>query len=265
MDFSIAGKVAFVSGGSKGVGRKVSEMLAAEGCHVIVAARGREAIDETVAVIRGQGGSAIGVSADLTRQDGVLQALEAGVKAFGGMPDIALNNVHGPGAGNLMDLQPEQFEQTFREITLSAVYLAQAVLPHMKEKGWGRFISINSGAAKEPPKDLKHLLANSVRASVVSLNKSLANEFGPYGITVNTIGTGYIGSERMYDYLAKVAAERNIDPQQQLDEACRQIPAGRPGKPEEMAAVIAFLCSEQASYVTGTLIPIDGGLHQSAW
>ncbi|MCW8158352.1 SDR family oxidoreductase [Stutzerimonas xanthomarina] len=265
MDFGIAGKVAFVSGGTKGVGRKVSEMLASEGCKVVVVARGQQAIDETVGAIREKGGSAVGVSADLTKKQSIFQALEAGCQAFGSMPDIAINSVHGPGSGNLMDVTPEQFEQTFQEITLSAVHLAQAVLPHMKEKGWGRFISINSGAAKEPPKDLKHLLANTVRSSVVTLNKSLANEFGPYGITVNTIGTGYIGSERMYDYLAKVAAERGISVEQQLSESCSQIPAGRPGRPEEMAAMIAFLCSDQASYVTGLFIPVDGGIHQSAW
>jgi 3-oxoacyl-[acyl-carrier protein] reductase len=265
MDFGIAGKVALVSGGSKGVGRQLAGILAKEGCQIIVAARGQEAIDETVEALRQAGGRATGVAADLTTADGVAHALEAGRKAFGSLPDIALNNVHGPGSGNLMDLTPADFERTFREITLSAVYLAQAVLPHMKEKGWGRFISINSGASKEPPKDLKHLLANSIRASVVSLNKSLANEFGAYGITVNTIGTGYIGSERMYGYLQKVADERGISLEQQLAEACSQIPVGRPGKPEEMASVIAFLCSQQAAYVTGEFITVDGGIHQAAF
>lgn len=265
MDFGITGKIAFVSGGSKGVGRQVAEMLAREGSQVIVAARDQGSIDEAVAAIRHEGGSAVGVSADLTTQGGVKVALEAGEKAFGGLPDIAINNVHGPGEGNLMDLQPEDFERTFREITLSAVYLAQAVLPNMKDKGWGRFISINSGAAKEPPSDLKHLLANSVRASVVTLNKSLADEFGPYGITVNTIGTGYIGSERMHAYLAKVAQGRGMSYEELLKQTCQKIPVGRPGEPAEMAALIAFLCSAQASYVTGNFIAADGGIHRSAW
>ena len=199
VDLGIRGKIAFVSGGSKGVGRQVAEMLGREGCHVIVVARGQEAINEAVDAIRGEGGSAIGVSADLTDRQGIERAVEAGRQAFGAMPDIVVNNVHGPGAGTLMDVTIAAFEQSFRDIALSAVNLAQLVVPHMKEKRWGRIVSIGSSAANRPPPELKHLLANTVRASVVSLNKSLANELGPFGITVNTIGTGWIGSERMHD------------------------------------------------------------------
>jgi 3-oxoacyl-[acyl-carrier protein] reductase len=265
MDFGIAGRIAFVSGGSKGVGRQVSEMLAREGCHVIVAARGQEAIDDTVACIKQAGGSAFGVSADLTRKEDILRALEAGRQAFGGMPDIAITNIHGPGPGNLMDLDPEDFVRTFRELTISAICLAQAVIPAMQEKGWGRVVSINSGAAKEPPSDLKHLLASSIRASGVSLNKCLANEFGPNGVTVNSIGTGYIATERMHAYLDKLAAERGLSKEALWEETFRQIPMRRPGTPEEEAALIVFLCSEPAGYVTGQFIPVDGGAHRSAW
>jgi len=265
MNLDIAGKIAFVSGGSRGIGRKVAELFAQEGCRVIIAARQQQAIDETVQAIRSSGGSAVGVSADLISREGVDKAVEAGFRAFGGTPDIALNNVHGPGSGNLMELTPAQFEQAFRDMAISNVNLAQAVLPGMQAKGWGRYVSINSGAAKEPPKDLKHILANTARASVVSFNKSIANEYAKYNITVNTIGTGYVGSERMYEYVDMVAKERGITPEQQLKEACAGIPLGRPGKPEEMAALIAFLCSEPGGYVTGTFIPFDGGIHQSAW
>lgn len=265
MDFGIAGRIAFVSGGSKGVGRQVSEMLAQEGCRVIVVARGQAAIDETVACITRAGGRAVGVSADLTRKDEILRALEAGRQAFGEMPDIAITNIHGPGPGNLMDLDPEDFVQTFRELTISAICLAQAVIPHMQKKRWGRFVSINSGAAKEPPPDLKHLLANSVRASGVSLNKCLANEFGPDNITVNSIGTGYIATERMAAYLDKLAVERGVSKDAVWADTFKQIPLRRPGTPEEEAALIVFLCSEQAGYVTGQFIPVDGGVHRSAW
>lgn len=263
MDFGIAGKVAFVSGGSKGVGRRVAGILAREGCHVIVAARNQAAIDETVAALRAEGGSAIGVSADLTVKEDVLRALEAGRQAFGSMPDIALNNVNGPApVYGLLDVQPEDFEKVFRTFNLSAVYLAQAVLPHMKEKGWGRLISTCSDAPKEPTQDLKHVMPTAARATVVTLNKSLANEYGPYGITVNTIGTGYIGSERMYEIMGSIAEDRGMT----LDEmVAPQIPLRRVGKPEEMASVIAFLCSRQAGYITGALIQVEGGLNHCAW
>lgn len=263
MDFGIAGKIAFVSGGSKGVGRRVSEMLAREGCHVIVAARSQDAINETVAAIRKEGGSAIGVAVDLTTKEGVTQAMEAGRKAFGGMPDIALNNVNGPApVYGLLDVQPEDFEKVFRTFNLSAVHLAQAVLPHMKEKGWGRLIGTSSESPKEPTKDLKHVMPTAARATVITLNKSLADEYGPYGITVNTIGTGYIGSERMYEIMGNIAENRGMTLEEMV---APQIPLRRIGKPEEMAAVIVFLCSQQAAYINGTLVQVEGGMNHCAW
>lgn len=264
MDLGIAGKVAFVSGGSKGAGRATAELLAREGCRVVIAARGQEAIDATVETIRKNGGAAAGISADLTTQEGVKKAIDFACQSFGS-PDIAIANVHGPGPGNFFDLTDGDFDGAFREMTLSLVYLCQAVIPHMRTRRWGRIVCIGSYAAKEPPGDLKHILANTVRASTVTLNKSLANEFGPDGITVNTIGTGYIGTERMYEYIDKVAAENKLTRDDMLAQIAKTVPVGRPGKPEEMAATIAFLCSELAGYVTGNLIPVDGGTHRSAW
>lgn len=265
MDFGIAGKVAFVSGGSKGVGLATSLQLAREGCRVVVAARGQQAIDETVEAIRKEGGTAIGVSADLYNQADVKRAVEVATKAFGS-PDIAISNVHGPGHGNFFDLTAADFAQAFNELALSVVYLAQAVLPHMQKQKWGRLINIGSYSAKEPPPELKHLLATCVRASVVTLNKSLANEFGSYGITVNTIGTGFIDSgERLHTYMQTVAKEQGITEEALLASLMSNIPAGRIGTTEEAAALIAFLCSEGAAYITGNIIPVDGGYHRAAW
>lgn len=264
MDFGIAGKVAFVSGGSKGIGRQCAEMLGKEGCRVVVAARGQHAIDETVAAIKDAGGEAIGVSVDLTCEEDILRAVQVAGDAFGS-PDIVLTNVHGPGPGDFFDHSGEDFVAAFRDLALSVILLARATLPAMKEKGWGRLVTIGSGAAKEPPAELKHILANTARASVVSLNKSLANEFSQYGITVNTLATGWIGSERMYAYLAHVAQEKGLTQDGAMQMLKDLIPAGRPGKPEEMAALAVFLCSMQAGYMTGNLIAVDGGLHRSAW
>ncbi|RJF91695.1 SDR family oxidoreductase [Noviherbaspirillum saxi] len=264
MDLGIAGKVAFVSGGSKGIGRQCAEMLARDGCKVIVAARGQEAIDETVKAIRAAGGEATGISADLTSESGVLGAVQAARDAYGA-PDIVITNVHGPGPGDFFDHSGEDFVDAFRDLALSVIFLARATLPQMKERGWGRLVTIGSGAAKEPPSELKHILANTARASVVSLNKSLANEFSQYGITVNTLATGWIGSERMYAYLDHVAEEKGITREGAMQMLKGLIPVGRPGKPEEMASLAVFLCSAQASYITGNLIAVDGGLHRSAW
>jgi 3-oxoacyl-[acyl-carrier protein] reductase len=264
MDLGIAGRVAFVSGGSKGIGRATSELLGREGVRVIVAARSKGAVDETVEAIRAKGGEATGVCADLTDQEDVARAVAEGTNAFG-PPDIAITNVHGPGPGDFFDLSDEQFVNAFREVALSVVYLTRLVVPHMKEQGWGRLVNIGSGAAKEPPPELAHMLANTTRAAVVTLQKSLANELGPYGITVNTLGTGWFGTDRMYDYVDSVATKRGDTREAVLTPFTNAIPARRVGKPEEMAAVVAFLCSVGAGYLTGEFINVDGGIHRSAF
>lgn len=265
MDLGIAGKVAFVSGGTKGVGRAVAEQLAREGCRVAVVARGQQAIDETVAVIRKAGGEATGISADLFRQEGINHAVELTTMTFGA-PDIVISNVHGPGPGDFFDVRAEDFAEAFNNLTLSLVHLMHAVVPHMKEQRWGRLVNIGSLSAKEPPPDHKHLLATTVRASVVSMNKTVANEWGPYGITVNTIGTGYIDTgARQHEYMEKMAKEKGTTKDALMAEVIRSIPVRRFGSPDEIGAFIVFLCSQSAAYVTGNMFAVDGGWHRSAW
>jgi 3-oxoacyl-[acyl-carrier protein] reductase len=264
VDLGIAGKVAFVSGGSKGIGRATAELLGREGVRVIVAARGKGAVDASVAGIRSTGGDAVGVTADLTSPDDVARAVAEGSKVLGA-PDIAISNVHGPGPGDFLDLTDEQFATAFREMTLSVVHLTRLVVPHMKEQQWGRLVNIGSGAAKEPPPELAHVLANVARASVVTLQKSLANDLGPHGITVNTVATGWIGTQRMYGYVDAMAATRGVSRDDVLSPFTSAIPARRVGTPEEMAAVVGFLCSQGAGYVTGEYLNVDGGFHRGAW
>lgn len=264
MDLGIRDKVALVSGGSRGIGREVAGQLAAEGVKVVIAARTKDAVDEAVAAIVAAGGTATGVAADMTDVTGIQRAVTAAQQAYGN-PDIVVSNVHGPGPGDFMDVTPEDFERVMREMTLSVIHLTRAVLPGMREKGWGRLVNIGSGAAKEPPPDLKHILANTARAAVVTLNKSLSNEYGKDGITVNTVGTGFIATDRMWDYVGGVAAERGLTAEEAMAGFATTIPLRRPGQPWEIASVITFLCSQQAGYVTGQLIPVDGGILRSAF
>jgi 3-oxoacyl-[acyl-carrier protein] reductase len=264
MDFGIAGKVALVSGGSRGIGRAAAEILAGEGAKVMIAARNADAIGETVDALRAAGGDAAGVSCDMTTLDGVTTAVTAARDVFGS-PDIAISNVNGPGPGDFFDLTPEDFSRAIDEMVLSVVHFSRAVVPHMQAQHWGRLVNVGSGAAKEPPPELKHILANTARASVVTFNKSLSNELGKDGITVNTVGTGFIATERMWQYVTHVGTERGLDPDAMMAGFSTGIPLRRPGKPEEIGAVIAFLCSEQAGYVTGQLIPVDGGVLRSAF
>jgi 3-oxoacyl-[acyl-carrier protein] reductase len=266
MDLGIAGKVAFVEGGSMGMGRATAELFAREGCRVVVAAleEHKDSINETVEAITAAGGQAIGVAGDLTREEDVQRAVATATEAFGA-PDIAVANVGGPGPGYFDDVANEDFVLAFQQMAMSMIYLARAVLPHMRAQKWGRIVNLGSGAAKEPPPELPHILANTTRAAVVPLNKSLSNEYGPDGVTINTIATGYIGTQRMQNYYTHLAAERGIGVDELVGALTANVPMRRVGTPEEMAAVIVFLCSQPAGYVTGEFLAVDGGFHRSAW
>ncbi|AUW57148.1 3-oxoacyl-ACP reductase [Sphingobium sp. SCG-1] len=258
MDFGIAGKVALSGGGSKGMGRCISEELAREGAMVVVAARGLEAVEETIRAIHKAGGKATGVSADMSTKDGISKAV-AHAKAEYGSPDIVVSNVYGPTHGRWEETKDEDFFDAYKSIVMSQLYLSRMVLPHMKAQRWGRIVCINSIASKEPHRELPLVTANVSRVAATALNKSISDELCRYGITINTIGTGSFATERHISYMRKqaLAGVGNFDP----DDPNKRddIPAGRIGDPEEMAAMVAFLCSARASYVTGQFIVVDGG------
>ncbi len=260
MDFGIKGKVAFVSGGSKGMAREAALILADEGAKVAIVARSQGPIDETVGLIRQRGGKAMGYSADLTTRDGVRKAVAA-VRAEFGPPDIAISNVVENISGDFDDVKDEDFERFFIVYAMTVVYLAREVIPDMKKKGWGRFVAIGSGAAKEPAGNIHHMLANTTRPAAVGFMKTLSDEVAKFGVTCNTVGPGWIGTENMYSYLEKKAGVSR----DKVGSFLSQIPAGRVGKPEEIGSTIAYLCSDLAGYITGNWIGVDGGYHKSAF
>lgn len=258
MDFGIKGKVAISSGGSKGMGRSVSEDLAREGCRVVVAARGREAVDEVVANIRASGGEAVPAYVDMATKDGIAEAVRIARDTWGD-PDIVVGNVYGPQHGRWEETQEDDFREAFEDMVMSQFYLLRAVTPAMKEKGWGRIVLINSTSSKEPHKELPLVTANVTRIAATSLNKSVANELGPFGITINTIGTGGFATERYTSYMKRTIEASGRDYDEREATRRTEIPVGRLGHPDEIAAVIVFLCSARASYVTGQFIVVDGG------
>jgi len=264
VDLGIQGKVALVAGASKGMGRAAAELLAREGCRVAVAAleRDQDSIDEAVAGITEAGGEAIGVAADFTDGGQVERAVAKVTKELGS-PDIAIANVDGPGAGSFDEVSDESFVKALSNMTMSVVYLARAVVPHMREQGWGRIIAMNSMGAKEP--EGGRVMVSPARAAVVALNKSLSDELACDGITVNSIGTGWFSTDRMLAGYAARAEQRGVTLDEVLAELTATFPARRLGKPEEMAAVLAFLCSQGAAYITGEFINVDGGYHRSAF
>ena len=267
MDLGIQGKVAFVSGGTRGIGRAAAEHFVKDGCKVIVVGRSQASVDSAVTEMSQSGGIVAGVAADLTNPSDIKRAVKFACDTFGS-PDIVVSNVHlgdggADGDGSFESLKTEDYDQAFRDLTMSVVHLTREVIPYMKEKRWGRLINVGSGAAKEPPAEMEHLLHNLARAPVVLLNKSLANDLGPYGITVNTIGTGWIATEAVQKYARDVGIEE--DGIESWVKENFDIPMGRFGKPEEEGALIAFLASELAGFITGNWIACDGGQHRSAW
>lgn len=262
MDFGIDGKVALVSGGSKGIGRAIAEELAREGAKILVVARGEEAIKETVSAIQSSGGIAEGCSANMTTQDGVDTAVSRARDVFGS-PDIAVANVYGPTHGRFDDASTDDFREAYEHMVMSVVWLARAVVPDMKKKGWGRLVTVGSICAKEPHRGLPLVTANTTRVAAVGLNKTLSAELGSYGITVNTLATGGFLTDRLRSYFKQRADDEGVP----YDEthARPDVPVGRLGRPEEMAAVCAFLCSTRASYVTGQMVVVDGGRTETLW
>lgn len=267
MDLGIKGRVAFVSGGTRGIGRAAADHLAAEGCRVIVVGRRQASVDDAVKVMRSAGGEVSGVAADLTDAADIKRAVQFARDCYGD-PEIVISNVHlgdggADGDGSFESLSDAEYQQAFNDLTMSVVHLTREVTPAMKANRWGRLINVGSGAAKEPPVEMEHLLHNLARAPVVLLNKSLANDLGPFGITVNTIGTGWIATDAVQKYARDMGiAEEGIEDwvRENFD-----IPLNRFGKPEEEGALIAFLASELAGFITGNWIACDGGQHRSAW
>lgn len=260
MDLRIKDRIAFVAGGSQGMGLATAQILAAEGCRVAVVARDQGRIDRAVDGIRGAGGRAIGVSADLSTAEGVRSAVEA-VRAAYGPPEIVVAQTNDLTSGTFLELSDEDFRRVFQIFTVGFAALAREVIPDMRKAKWGRIVHIGSAVAKEPDRE-PHVCHNTIRSSTVNLVKSIADEFAKDGITVNSIAPGYIMTDTMEVFVREIyGADADVAG---WVKTTRNIPAERHGTPEEIGATIAFLCSEMAGYTTGEWITIDGGWHRSA-
>jgi 3-oxoacyl-[acyl-carrier protein] reductase len=257
MDLGLRGKVALVCASSRGLGRAAAEELGTEGAALVLCARGEEGLREAADAVRAAGaGSVVAIAADLTSPAGVERLTSAAHDAFGRV-DILVTNTGGPPPGRFETHTAEAWEQAVRQNLFSVTNLVRSVLPGMRAAGWGRIVNITSIAVKQPVEDL--ILSNSVRAAVTGFARTLANEVAAEGITVNNIMPGYTRTERLED-LAGLVAERKDLPHDRRFEAWNgEIPMGRIGEPREFAALVAFLASERASYITGQSIAVDGG------
>jgi 3-oxoacyl-[acyl-carrier protein] reductase len=251
MDLGIEGRVALVMGASKGLGRASAAMLAREGATVAIVSRSLEHLEEAAAEI---GPGATPFVADASDPER-LATLPDEVAAALGPVDILVANTGGPPFGGALAHDTDEWEQAYRSLVLSLRVLAGAVVPGMRERGWGRIVNVGSNTTREPNPFLN--LSNAHRMAAVGFLKTLAGEVAGDGITVNTVATGRFATERLADAGGSLeGAEAG---------ARDEVPAGRLGTPEEYGDLVAFLCSERAAYVTGTVIPIDGGLLRSAF
>ena len=257
MDLGLKDKVALVAASSQGLGRAVAEELAAEGASLVVCARDAQTLDQTAASIAERNNARVlAVPADVTAAGDIKRLVEAGIERFGRI-DILVTNAGGPPAGRFEQLTREQWEHAIRLTLLSAVELTRHLLPGMKERRWGRILNITSIAVKQPVENL--LLSNSLRAGLTGFARTLANEVAADGITVNNVLPGYTRTERLNDLAEMMAEKQGISASEFRGKWEKEIPMGRLGEPREFAAVVAFLASERASYITGTSIQVDGG------
>ncbi len=265
MDLGVAGRVALVGGGSKGIGREAAMILAAEGVRVAIVARTPKHIDATVGAIRASGGTAIGVPADLTDRAQIEGAVREITQQFA-PPSIVITQADFHVRGFFEEIEdPESYVESYRAYTLSQVHMLHAVLPAMRAQGWGRYVHIGSATAKEPQSKPPHTVANATRPSTVGLLKSVADEYARFGITINTVAPGWIATRTTNWYLE--THEGLADPEARTRWLIEQagVPAGRAGDPAEIASTIAYLCSDLAGYVNGNYIAVDGGHHRSAF
>jgi len=265
MDLGISGKSVFFTGGSKGMGRVAAQMLAAEGAKVAIVSRTKADIDVAVKEIGAAGGTAMGVAADITDEGEVTRAVAEVREAFG-PPLIVVGQTKFIVPGDFADIKnSEYYVDSFRTYTMSQLYLLHAVLPAMQEAGWGRYVHIGSATAKEPVGAIHHAIANATRPSTIGLLKTVADEYAKYGITVNTVAPGWILTENVEEYTSKYLGLATDEERHRWASESFHVPAGRMGKPEEIASLIAYLCSDLAGYMTGNWIEVDGGVHRSAF
>jgi 3-oxoacyl-[acyl-carrier protein] reductase len=251
MDLGLEGRVALVMGASRGLGRGIAAALAREGARVAIASRSLERLEEAAGEIGPRATAFVADASDSER----LGELPGEVAATLGPVDILVANTGGPPFGGALDHGVAEWEEAYRSLVLSLRILAGAVVPGMRERGWGRIVNVGSNTTREPNPALN--LSNAHRMAAVGFLKTLAGEVAGDGITVNTVATGRFATDRLASHTGSLDA---------AEEAARsEVPAGRLGTPEEYGDLVAFLCSERAAYITGTVIPIDGGLLRSAF
>jgi 3-oxoacyl-[acyl-carrier protein] reductase len=257
VELGLKGRAAAVAASSRGLGRATARALAAEGASVALCGREEGRVQEAAeAIARETGARTLAVRADVGVAADCQAFVDRAAEAFGRL-DVLVTNTGGPRPGSFEAAGDEDWDAAYRVTIANVVHLVRAALPHMRRRRWGRIVNIASLSARQPIDGLA--LSNTFRPAIVGLAKTLSNELGPDGILVNTVCPGYTRTDRLEEVAQARARATGTTPEEVMEALGRSAPLGRVAEPEEVAAVVAFLCSERASYVTGATLVVDGG------
>jgi 3-oxoacyl-[acyl-carrier protein] reductase len=260
LDLGLRKRSVIVAASSEGIARAVAQKFAAEGARLAMCSRDRDKLMAAVREIRAlYRVEVIGEPVDVTDEAAVHRFVEHVAERFGGV-DVCVTNAGGPPAKMFLETTSEEWQRAVEMNFMSIVYMARGVVPYMQHKKWGRIVTITSVSVRQPVSDLVY--SNAVRAGVLGLVKSLSNEFGKDGITVNNVAPGYTATTRLHELVAKRAEALGVGDMEYFEQLGVEAALRRVGRPEEVADAILWLASERASYITGQTLLVDGGLYK---
>jgi 3-oxoacyl-[acyl-carrier protein] reductase len=263
MDTGLKDKTVLITASSMGIGKAVAEMFADEGCKIAISSRSKENLLSTTKELKEKYAiEPFWSVCDLNKQKDIENTFAAVNAQFGNI-DILVNNCGGPVPGLFQQLEEEDWNNAYEQVLLSAVRFSKLVLPGMMGNNWGRIINLTSISVKQPVDNL--ILSNSLRAGVTGFTKSLSNEVARFNINVNSVAPGMTLTRRLYELAVVEAKEKGKSHEEILVEMSKRVPLNRLARPEEIASVVVFLASKQASYVTGITIQVDGGYVKSVY
>lgn len=262
MDLGLRGKKALVTGASKGIGQAIVQALCTEGAEVVATSRNKANLDALAAMLSRRNANFFTTSCDLSLSDSRKELIDY-TRAKLGSVDILVHNVGGPRPTSVQDTTLSDWQAGFDQLFQSVVELNSAFVPAMKEKRFGRILCVTSLSVQEPIENLA--ISNAVRAGVTGMLKTLADELAAYEITVNCVAPGAIATDRLNDLMSARIAKSGLSEEEYMANYLQAIPMGRLGTPEEFAAVVTFLASSRASYITGSTISVDGGKRRSTY
>lgn len=260
MDLGLNGKVALVAASTKGLGKATAVALSAEGAQVVINGRYRQNLDDAADEIRTRTGKTpLAIQADVTKPEDIERMFGEVVERFGTI-HVLVTNAGGPPAGGFADFNDEQWLSAVELNLMSTVRLIRKAIPIMQSQKWGRIVNIVSLTVKQPADNL--LLSNSVRTSIIGLAKSISKDLARDNVLINNVAPYYVSTKRIDYLMEQTAARFGITKEAALENIVREIPVGRLGTPDEFGNLVAFLCSEKNSYMTGSTIQFDGGAYK---